>query len=390
MTVQVAGRRFEGFLVVDSIVDDTSSGGVRICADLRVDEIRTLAREMTLKYSLFGLPRGGAKAGVRLDTALPRPDRLQALQEFGSKLGPIVRSGLYYPGMDMNCGPEELRAIYRGAGIVLGGVTDTSSFTALGVFQALEACAAFLGGQAPVTLAIEGFGSVARHLALRLPPRYRIVGVATVAGAVLNEAGFAAVRLAAAREQYGDAFVSSLEGDTVSPGELLAAGVDILVPAARTGSLTTATARSVRARAVLPIANAPYADGAVAVLHERGIVCLPGYVVNMGGVFASSLYDQGVSVAAIESLFAGPYRSFVGALLETARLRRVPATELAASLAARRLPTNQQRRSLARRIYGRFMRRRMPRRFRGSLALRRSLRALVELEQETVADRSES
>ena len=381
MTIRVRGDGYEGFVVVDSIVGDTSAGGVRIVPDLELEEIGALAREMTYKYALFRLPRGGAKAGVRLAPQLDREARLQALEDFGRKLGPVLRTGTYNPGMDMNCGPEELRAIYRGAGIQLGKVTDTSYFTALGVHQALEACAGVLGREAAVTLVIEGFGSVARHLAARLDARYRIVGVATVAGAVLHSAGFDAHRLAAQRDERGDAFVTALEGEKVDAATLRAAAADIFVPAARTGALTLEAAPRLGVRAVVPIANAPYAAGVVEVLHERGIVCLPGYVVNVGGVLASSLFDQGVPVAAIETLFAGRYRSIVKELLEAAGRRGVPATVLAAELAAQEFPARNRHRyrSLPRRLYERFLRRRLPRWWRGRLALRRCVRALDAL-----------
>ncbi len=384
MTIRVHGDGYEGFVVVDSIVGDTSAGGVRIVPDLELEEIGALAREMTYKYALFRLPRGGAKAGVRLAAHLDREGRLQALQDFGRKLGPVLRTGTYNPGMDMNCGPEELRAIYRGAGIQLGEVTDTSYFTALGVHQALEACAAALGGEAPLTLVIEGFGSVARHLAARLDARYRIVGLATVAGAVLQPAGFDARRLATLRAEGGDAFVTALEGEKVDAATLRAAAADIFVPAARTGALTLEVAPRLRVRAVVPIANAPYAAGVVEVLHERGIVCLPGYVVNVGGVLASSLFDQGAPPAAIEALFAGRYRRIVSGLLSAAARRGVPVTVLAAELAAREFPgrNRPRQRSLPRRVYERFLRRRLPRRLRGALALRRCARALDALQAE--------
>jgi hypothetical protein len=104
LSIRIAGDGYEGFVVVDSLVGDTSAGGVRIYDDLELAEIGDLAREMSLKYALFRLPRGGAKAGLRLAPGLSGEERLRALRDFGRKLGPIVRNGIYNPGMDMNCG----------------------------------------------------------------------------------------------------------------------------------------------------------------------------------------------------------------------------------------------------------------------------------------------
>ena len=117
MSVLVTGPGYEGHVVIDTLVEDRSAGGVRITSDLPLDEVRELASEMSLKYALFHLPRGGAKAGLRMSDDLDREARLSALEDFGRKLAPIIGNAIYSPGMDMNCGPDELRAIYRGAGI---------------------------------------------------------------------------------------------------------------------------------------------------------------------------------------------------------------------------------------------------------------------------------
>lgn len=382
MTIRMAGEGYEGFLVIDSLVGDTSSGGVRICDDLSIAEIAQLAHEMSCKYALFRLPRGGAKAGVRLEAKLDRAQRLQALRAYGSKLGPMIRKGLYYPGMDMNCGPEELRAIYAGAGMSLGEVTDTSWFTALSAFHALEATVEAMGVHGrPVSIAIEGFGSVARHLAARLPGTYRIAGVATITGAVLVEDGHAPASLVDLRDRYGDDFVQQLQGARVGPRELLEADVDVLVPAARTGTLTQDVASRLRARAVVPIANAPYQDGVVQTLRARGVVCLPGFVVNVGGVLASSLFDQGVRRRDIEAFFAGPYRQFVGRLLRAAQGRGVSAVEYAQELVQRQLDSRreQRRRTFSRRVYDRFLRPRLPRTLQAAAARRGFTQAMQTL-----------
>ena len=382
LTIRIAGDGYEGFVVVDSLVGDTSAGGVRIYDDLELAEIGDLAREMSFKYALFRLPRGGAKAGLRLATNLSREERTQALTDFGRKLGPIVRNGIYNPGMDMNCGPNELRAIYAGAGIPLGAVTDTSWFTALGVFHALESCAEALGrAQGPLTIAVEGFGSVARHLAERLPARYRIVALSTVAGAVQHASGFDPHRVMELRDAHGDDLVAQLDGESIDLRTVFAAPVDILIPAARTRSLTVDLAKAVAARAVVPIANAPYGDGAVDALHCRGVICLPGYVVNVGGVLASSLYDQGVPRPAIEHLFATRYRDAVARLLRVASGRGVPVTLLAQELATSAIAARAayRPRTIPVRIYERFLRRRLPLRWRGAQARRRCVRAFDDL-----------
>lgn len=335
LVIQASGPDYDGFLVIDSVHHNRSAGGVRIAPDLAVDEVRSLAREMTLKYSLFRLPRGGAKAGLRLAGDLPPERRRRALEGFGRQLGPIIRAGLYNPGMDMNCGPEDLVTLYGGAGVHIGPPTDTSFHTAFTAANALLGCAEALDPEASFTVAVAGFGSVGKHLAAMLPPsRMRVVALSTVAGAVSRSEGFTPEELHRKRSEHGDELVHTLEGDRIPPEEVLTTQVDFLVPAARTGMLTEDLARRLRARAVVPVANAPYRGRAAAILHERGVVCLPGYLCNAGGVFGSSLADSGVPVPDIEELFRTRYRPLVRLLVERCRAAGLSAVDAVDSLAA--------------------------------------------------------
>ncbi len=383
LTVRASGPGYEGFVVIDSILGNTSSGGVRIAADLELEEVRDLAREMTLKYSLFRLPRGGAKAGLRLaDTVTPKAKQ-DALRDFGRRLGPILRDGIYNPGMDMNCGPEDLQALYAGAGIHIGAPTDTSFFTAITAANALEGIADAWGGTPPFTLAIDGFGSVGRHLAALLPAnRFRITAISTVRGAVQHPEGFEAAALVAARDRDRDALVGTVGGTPLDPGAILELPVDLLVPAARTGSITAAVAERIQARAIVPVANAPYRPGTAARLQERGIQCLPGYLGNAGGVFGSSLHDNGLSVEEIQRLIGGRFRPLVRELItRSGALGRSPVevVEGFATREAERRSTLSLHRSLGERIAARLSRR-LPRRTRQAAARRQCVTAFDALE----------
>ena len=338
LEIHASGPSYEGFLVIDSIVQQTSSGGVRIVHDLEVDEIRDLAREMSLKYAWCRLPRGGAKSGLRLSKELSPEERQKALEGFGRQIGPLIQTGLYYPGMDLGCSAHDLISLYRGAGIVLGPPTDTSLFTAFTVASAMDAWARSTPGTFPRTMIIEGFGNVAHHLVALLPPdRFSVVALATIEGGLLRENGFTVEELATARAAHGDALVHHLPGQTVPREAVANVAADVFLPAARTRSLGMSLAEALGVKAVIPIANAPYVEGVSARLHARGILCLPGYVTNCGGVFASSLYDSGIPRTEIETIMSRTYRDTIMQLLAAAeRLGRSP-VETAGQVAERTL-----------------------------------------------------
>ncbi|MFP5221216.1 MAG: Glu/Leu/Phe/Val dehydrogenase dimerization domain-containing protein [Acidobacteriota bacterium] len=340
------GDGVSGHAVVDSLVNGTSSGGVRIVSALNPGEVRTLSSEMTLKYAFFGLPRGGAKCGISMPDGLAGKERLRLLEEAGQCLGPLIRHGTYYPGMDMNCGPDELRAIYRGAGIRLGELTDTSLFTAVFAASAVTACGESQAGdeERPLDVAVEGFGNVGAHLASRLDPkRYRIVAISTIAGAVFNSRGFSPSELTQARKLHGNDLVMHLPGERLEPKErLLELDVDILVPAARVGSIDESNEAGIRAACIVPVANAPCTGEALRRLQERGIMVLPGFVCNAGGVLGSSLYDRGVSAVQVDDLAKGPYRDVVRELVRTARAAGLQPTEVARKVAQARFEKARQ------------------------------------------------
>lgn len=327
-----------GYVVLDSLVNMTSSGGVRIYPDMALDEAKMLAREMTLKFSFIGLPRGGAKCGIRVLAEATREQKLALCEEFGRRLGPVIHKGLYYPGMDMNCGPDELRAIYRGAGITLGKITDTSFFTAVSVANALFAVREHLKPERPLTVAIEGFGSVGAYLAERLPEdQFRIVAFSTVQGAARNSSGFSHRELVELRKQHADNLIFHLPAsENIEREAVLTTEADILVPAARILTINAENMASVKARWVVPVANAPFTAEAVDFLHSKGVVCLPGFVTNSGGVFASGLFDSGVEVAEVERIAAEHYRPVIAALVRESGRRNVSPVHFAEKIAVRR------------------------------------------------------
>lgn len=333
-----------GYVVIDSIVNNTSSGGVRILEDISLEEIKALAREMTLKYSFMGLPRGGTKSGIKVPFGLDSRSQQRLCEEFGKRIRPLIASGIYHPGMDMNCGPKDLRAIYRGAGLDVGEVTDTSYFTALSVANAIYACREVNGfTHGPMSVAIEGFGSVGSHLVERLPRKgYKLIAVSTIKGAVTCERGLSAEMLLRLRKEFGDELVRHIpDGVSIKKEEVLTCQVDILVPSARTWVINETNAKTIGAHFVVPVANAPYTKEALHILEERGVVCLPGFVTNSGGVYGSSLYDSGVSMKDIERVSSFEFQGAVKSLLLRSRNTGTSPAELATLVALRRRQANR-------------------------------------------------
>ncbi|MEM3431558.1 MAG: Glu/Leu/Phe/Val dehydrogenase dimerization domain-containing protein, partial [Candidatus Micrarchaeia archaeon] len=54
----------KGWVVIDNTALGVGKGGIRMTPTITIEEVARLARAMTLKNSLAGLPFGGAKSGI--------------------------------------------------------------------------------------------------------------------------------------------------------------------------------------------------------------------------------------------------------------------------------------------------------------------------------------
>jgi glutamate dehydrogenase (NAD(P)+) len=124
--------------------------------------------------------------------------------------------------------------------------------------------------------------------------------------------------LVAAKRRTGSVTGYEL-GRRVGAEELLTLPCDILIPAARPDCLHVGNAAAVRARLILQGANIPATAEAETILHRRGILVVPDFIANAGGVICAAVeYHGGTETAAFE-LIAQKIRRNTEAVLARAR-----------------------------------------------------------------------
>jgi len=113
-----------------------------------------------------------------------------------------------------------------------------------------------------------------------------VVGLGSVGGHLARQLSAAGVELVVSDIDLGKrALAEELGARWASPSETLAAHVDVLVPAALGGTLTSEIVPSLRCAAIVGPANNQLAGPSVAgLLHQRGIIWVPDYVASAGGV----------------------------------------------------------------------------------------------------------
>lgn len=296
INVEGSGRVL-GFIAIDSTIAGRACGGLRMASDVTADELALLARAMTLKYGLLGLPQGGAKAGVIADPEAPEPERMRTLATWARGAMIQLRSREFVPGSDMGTDDAAIRMVLQAAGTAparreLRG-TRSHFYTALGVFLALEAAADRLGKRLEgLTAIIEGFGKVGANVAGLLERAgVRIIGASNSGGAIYGG-------------PFGAAAISDLlKLPQVSPPELLERPADILVPCARHHSIHAHNWPLVQAGIICPGANCPLAADAERALIARGVFVFPDFVANCGGVLGGTMAFAGVAGDDIERFF---------------------------------------------------------------------------------------
>lgn len=350
LLIRVAqGSEVMGYVVIDSTVGGRSCGGLRMLPDIDEAEMRGLARAMTLKYGFLGLPQGGAKAGVRGDPEAPQEDRWQRLAAFGQVIAPLLCNHVYVPATDMGTDNADIRYMLEAVGIrikqrELRG-TLSGYYTALTVFTGAKQALRHLGlTLSECNVAIEGFGKVGSALAeLLAQANACIVAISTTQGAIFNPRGLDVKELNKLATKVGSHVVDLYtDAEIIDRAALLELPVDLLCPCARHNSLHVENASRILARIICPGANNPITPEAEQMLFEQGVLCLPDFVTNCGGVLGGTMEFASVSRKQIESFIERYIGVRIDWLLDEAARQRLLPREIAVPLALRRFERVRQ------------------------------------------------
>lgn len=331
-----------GVVVVDEVSAGPAIGGIRMAPDVTVEEVARLARAMTLKNAAAGLPHGGAKAGIAFDPGASPEERERRIRAFARAIAPIRD---YIPGPDMGTSETDMAFIVdeggRAAGLpaVLGGIPlDVIGATGFGLAIAAEAAqdagAVALDGARVV---VQGFGSVGKHAARFLVERgATIVAVADSRGAVSNPDGLE-LPLLLAHKDAGEPVSTFAGGTPISAEALVAHDCEIWIPAARPDVLDEGNAGSMRCKLILQGANIPATAKAEAMLEERGVLSVPDFIANAGGVICAAVEVAGGSRGQAMQTIAEKVRENTRAVIEDHRERGVSTRRAALDLARARV-----------------------------------------------------
>lgn len=264
---------YRGIIAIHDSTLGAAIGGARFWnyagdEEALVDALR-LARGMTYKNALAGLPFGGGKSIIIGDNQTTERERIfRAHGRFVETLG-----GRYITAEDIGSSPADMEHVSAETSHVAGLLDksgDPSPITARGVFRAIQAAAKFRWGTdelAGKRVALQGCGHVGFNLATQLCR----AGARLIATDV-NEESLRRV-------------VAEHGAEPVALAEIYGVAADIFAPCALGGILNDETIPRLKAEIVAGAANNQLLEARHgAALERRGITYAPDYVANAGGV----------------------------------------------------------------------------------------------------------
>jgi leucine dehydrogenase len=250
-----------------------------------------LARGMTYKAAISGLAQGGGKA------VLIRPPQIKDRDAYFESFGRFVEQlgGRYVTAVDSGTSPADMDIVARFTRHVactsnsLAGTGDPSPHTALGVCRGIEAAVKFKLGRGDlqdVHVALQGVGHVGYPLARELHAR----------GARLTVCDVNALASERCVEEFG--------ASAVTPEQIYDVPCDVFAPCALGAVINDATITRLHAHVVAGAANNQLAEAHHGdVLHRRGILYVPDYVINAGGIIQIALHDEAAMYARIMAIY---------------------------------------------------------------------------------------
>jgi leucine dehydrogenase len=316
---------YRGFVAIHSTKLGPAVGGTRFWKyendDAAIKDLLRLARGMTYKNALAGIPFGGGKSIVlRSDGEIDREKIFRAHGRFVDTFG-----GRYVTAEDVGTSPADMEFVRMETNHVaglLGKSGDPSPVTARGVFRALQAAAKHRWGSDDVaerTVALQGCGSVGYYLASNLHH----------AGARLMVSDVDPTKVERVIKEFGAL--------AVAPQEIYATDAEIFAPCALGGIINDETIPQLKVEIVVGGANNQLLEPRHGdELDRLGILYAPDYAANAGGMISGCRellgWEASQSAAKVEEI----YDTLLG-IFRMAEAEGIPTYKAADRLAEERL-----------------------------------------------------
>ncbi|MFW9940994.1 MAG: Glu/Leu/Phe/Val dehydrogenase [Candidatus Thorarchaeota archaeon] len=298
-------KTFQGFRSQYNSARGPMKGGIRWHPDESASLVKALSAWMTWKTACVDIPLGGAKGGIICNPKDMSNRELETLaRSYIRQLADIIGPSIDVPAPDVYTNPQimawmmdEYEKIIRhhspsvitGKPLPLGGSAGRSIATAKGgVFTIREAAKDLDFNLNGSDVVVQGYGNAGSWAAKILHDDFgcNIIAVSDSKGGIYNENGINPYEAANHKERTST--VVGLKGTKeLSNEEMLELECDVLIPAALENVITRENADKITCKIVAELANGPTTPDADKTLFEKGILVIPDFLCNAGGVTVS-------------------------------------------------------------------------------------------------------
>ena len=311
-----ATKVFQAYRIRHNDARGPAKGGIRFHPRETADTVRALSMWMTWKCAVVDIPLGGGKGGIVCDPptmSLAEQERLCRgyMRALFSQVGPyqdVPAPDVMTNGQHMLWMLDEYEiiaggrypSVITGKPVGMGGSLGRTEATGYGVIYMLrDLLDAKNINVKNTTASFQGFGNVAEYAA-RL---YTEIGGKAICVSSWNQADAVAYtfrkkdgcnidELAGIKDSFGniDREKALSLGYEVLPGEAwLSEEVDILVPSALENQITPDVFPKIskKVKIICEGANGPTTPDCDDLIHKNGIVMIPDFLCNSGGVTCS-------------------------------------------------------------------------------------------------------
>lgn len=354
----------EGFLVVDNTALGPGKGGIRMTPDVTEEEIWRLARTMTWKNALAGIPFGGAKAGIIWSGGSDELKK-QYIQSF-ARVIKLFTPKKYIAGPDVNTGEKEMQWFVEATGNwrsatgkpanlcmkMFGkpgekcGIPHEFGSTGFGVAHVTAIAAAFAGlDLKKATVAIHGFGNVGTFTYQYLHDMgATVVAIADKNATVYEERGLEhslVQRLIWQKKSVSD----YPKERRIAAEDFWKIPVDIFIPASVTDVIYERNKDSIKAKIIVEAGNIPMQEHIEDELFKKDIVIVPDFVANAGGVISSYAEYRGYNPKKMFELVERKIKKSTQLVLERSRQLHKSSREIALEIAQEKVEEKMKRKS---------------------------------------------
>ncbi len=235
-------------------------------------DAKDLARLMTYKSALAGLPYGGAKGVILAPKKYSPKEKNRILEAYAHEVNQLA--GEFVTGSDMGLGPKDVENLKKKTRFVIGTKVNPEYYTALGVVGALKISLKHIFKSPEFkdrTFFIQGLGKTGLNI-LKLLTKEKGVKI-----------------YASDTDKNAEARVKKVfpKVEIVSSKKAFGIKTDVFMPCAVGGVLNKKNIARIRSKIILGSANNQLADKDIGyLLQKRGVFYAPDYLVNSGGLIS--------------------------------------------------------------------------------------------------------